>query len=235
MKRFKFDGPFIGETYEMLKSLAFNSLSPTAHLILVRLKIEYAMSGGRENGKIICTFRQLQDFCGARTAKVRAAIDELAGLGFIKVRNGVPGVKGFGRSTEFGLTYLPKPGTDIMPTDEWKRFDTTEKVVRAKAKVKRRPKSPAPVSPVGDTRTVSPGEDTIEPNSTVGLVPKMPAKSTVSVSLRRHDLDSSKPENRERPTPEVESWWQEAWGNRRMWAEEDTRGAILASLMAEAA
>jgi hypothetical protein len=196
MKRQKIDGPFIARRYKMLNSPAFKKLSPTAHLVLLRLEMEYARSGGRENGRIICTVRDLKAFCGVSADKIKPAIMEAMGLGFLKVKWGVPGAKGFGRSTEFGLTYLVKVGEGgefVEPTDDWAKFDTTEQVVAVKSRLQTGGKRASPVYPVRNTRTVYPGRNTVVPDSSNGCDAKTSGKSQISVPIQEHDLDSSNP------------------------------------------
>jgi hypothetical protein len=175
----------------MLNSPAFKKLSPLAHLVLVWLEMEYARSGGRENGDLKAPRRQLCDFCGCRPAAIKPALLELKALGFIKLKMGTSGMKG--RTTRVGLTYLPKVGTDSHPTDEWAEFDTTDKVVRVNSRLETVGKRTAPVVPVGTTITVVPGETTMEPTSSNGCNAKSGRKSQINGSGGYHYLDSSNP------------------------------------------
>jgi hypothetical protein len=124
----KIDDNFIALRYKMIKSPAYKALSPYAHAILALLEIEYAGNGGRENGNLICTYHQMKEWCGANTESIRCALAELEAFGFITIRRGRPGTKGYGRAARYGLTYLPKIGDNKeivrKPTDQWAKITT---------------------------------------------------------------------------------------------------------------
>jgi hypothetical protein len=193
-KKYEVGDYFVAHPYKMLKSPAYWGLGPCARLVLSRLEYEYVQSGGRENGNIVCTFRDLMKWCGKDSRKIKDAIEELKGLGFIKVKKGRPGTKGYGIANRFGLTYLPKIGVEtIEPTHDWAKFDTTEKVVSAKAKAKKSGKRTPLVLAVNNTSHVSAENNTCGPKSTFSCEREMPVKYENLVGVDQHYLDSSNP------------------------------------------
>jgi hypothetical protein len=193
MRKQKIEDAFIAMRYKMLNSPAFSALSPCARLVLLRLQVEYTRSGGRENGDLICTYRQLRDWCCTSTQPIQDAIAELQALGFTKVKKGRSGTKGYGRSSQYGLTYLPKVGTDIAPTDDWAKFTTTEQVVRAKSRAKKHGKRPPPCARLGTRSTCAQVGTRSLHGPTFGCVQEMPVKHEIDVPVQAHDLDSSEP------------------------------------------
>ena len=120
----------IGENWvsycrSMVESPALRVLSRAAHLIMHRLEAEHMMHGGAENGKLIVTRRQFEEW-GVHRDSVSPAIREVVALGFVEVtRNGHAGVGGHGEANRFRLTYVNnKHG--VAPSDEWRRITSLE-------------------------------------------------------------------------------------------------------------
>jgi hypothetical protein len=118
-KRGKIEGPFVQIRQDMLESPAFRALSSSAMRILHRLEIEHMAHAGTENGNLICTYQDFADY-GVSMGAIKAALSQLAALGFIEIavkgRRSSGGVK---IPSRYRLTYLPENGVDAKPTDEW--------------------------------------------------------------------------------------------------------------------
>jgi hypothetical protein len=115
---------FRWRTREMLESPALRVLSLSGHRILLRLELELCHHGGRDNGRLPCTYADFQEY-GVHRHAIGPAIRECEALGFIRVtEHGRAGNAEFRLPNKFLLTYQP---TDkIMGTDEWKRIKTME-------------------------------------------------------------------------------------------------------------
>jgi hypothetical protein len=109
---------------EMVESPALRVLSRAAILVMHRLEAEHLAHGGAENGRLIVTRRQFEDW-GIYHDSVAPAIRELEALGFAEVSKGHAGVGGHGKANRFRLTYVnDKHG--VEPTHEWQRVTTIE-------------------------------------------------------------------------------------------------------------
>jgi len=111
-------GQFIAHRLDMLESESWASLSLVARRILDRLEIEHAHHGGRENGKLPCTFDDFEAF-GIRRKSIAPGIAELVEAGFLEITERGKGgrVGTFRRPSLYRLTYLPTP--KAAPTDNW--------------------------------------------------------------------------------------------------------------------
>jgi hypothetical protein len=91
----KLNGPPNGEPWiwlplSLVESEAFRSLSVHASRALFRIAAEHAHQGGKENGRLKVTTRDLYAF-GVRWVRVNEAIQELEHAGLVRVT--VPGRK----------------------------------------------------------------------------------------------------------------------------------------------
>jgi hypothetical protein len=132
----KIGGQFAPRLSEMLRSPAFRVLSLTGHRILARIEIELANHGGRDNGKLPVTYRNLKDFGICNRTDIARGKRELCALGFIECTRGHAGNGEFRRPTLFRLTYLPAYGKS--PTHEWRQIETPEEAESIAKKVRRR-------------------------------------------------------------------------------------------------
>jgi hypothetical protein len=75
---------FIKRRRSLNESAAMAALTLAAHRVLLRLEIELMQHGGTNNGKLICTFDDLEQF-GIRRKSIAAAIRLLAVVGLIEI------------------------------------------------------------------------------------------------------------------------------------------------------
>jgi len=124
----------IGESYiwyrrEMVGSPALRVLSRTAVLAMHRIEFEHMQHGGAENGKLLVTYRQFEEW-GIHCNYVASAIRELVALGFVEITaKGHAGAAGHGTANRFRLTYAASKHR-IAPSDEWARIKTIEDAKR---------------------------------------------------------------------------------------------------------
>ena len=105
----------------MIESPAFSVLSLTARRILDRLEIELAKHGGRDNGKLPCTYDDFVAF-GIDRHAIASALREVAMLGFVEiVERGRAGNAEYRTPNKYRLAYrnFGRAG----PTDEWARLE----------------------------------------------------------------------------------------------------------------
>jgi hypothetical protein len=116
---------FIAHRVRMLESAAWGALSRAARRILDRLEIEHANHGGKDNGRLVCTYGDFAEF-GIRRETIQDAIPEAIALGFIEItERGRAAPEDFGTPNLFRLTYLPTSSS--CPTDEWERIESEER------------------------------------------------------------------------------------------------------------
>lgn len=113
-------GQFIAHRVEMLESAAWASLSLAARRVLDRLEIEHAHHGGKDNGRLPCTYDDFERF-GIRRKSIADAIRQLVACGLVEVtERGSGGNREFRRPAKYRLTYLSTK--TAAPTDEWRMF-----------------------------------------------------------------------------------------------------------------
>lgn len=115
-------------------SCAWKMLSLAATQVFWRLNIEHMDHGGRENGRLPCTYSNFEAY-GVRRKSISKALDELQALGFIEIiRKGHLRPEGqSGAPTLYRITCLPVYNSDGLdrPTNEWRRFDSIEAAKQA--------------------------------------------------------------------------------------------------------
>jgi hypothetical protein len=79
-------GQWAARSIEMLESLAYRTLSLSAHRALARIEIELAHHGGNDNSKLPVTFDDFVQY-GVRRHSIGSSLDELETLGFIKLHS----------------------------------------------------------------------------------------------------------------------------------------------------
>jgi hypothetical protein len=124
----------IGESYiwyrrDMVESPALRVLSRTATLVMHRIEHEHMLHGAAENGKLLVTHEQFEEW-GVHCNYVGPAIRELVALGFLQVTvKGHAGAAGKGAANRFRLTYAASKHR-VPPSDEWTRIKTLEDAER---------------------------------------------------------------------------------------------------------
>jgi hypothetical protein len=128
---------FIPKPYAMMESPAYRVLSLAAHRILDRIEIEHGRHAGLENGRLIVTFQNFEDY-GIERHAIGPGIRECTALGFIEVtQKGRAGNGDYRKPNAFRLTYLSVP--PVGPTNDWSKIDTIEAAKAIKSMVRRAP------------------------------------------------------------------------------------------------
>jgi hypothetical protein len=137
MSRKRTDEAFIMIRRIMLESPAWRVLSITARRALNAIEREHLRHAGKDNGKLIVTYKTLAEYCLAGDQHlISQALRELEALGFIVVKRGKGGNAGRYEPNEFGLTYLP--WHNGAPTDEWSQITTIEEAKQRVEDAKRK-------------------------------------------------------------------------------------------------
>ena len=125
----KFNRPPSGEgwiwlTGELLNSLAWRSMSVNCLKLTLRLLLEHINHGGLENGRLVCTYKDFQEY-GLTRNKIRPAIEEADFLGLVKHQRGER-IFAKNQPNSYRITFY---GTSEArdPTNEWKRI-TKERI-----------------------------------------------------------------------------------------------------------
>lgn len=147
--RDKINGPPNGEPWvwlsrELLASPPWQCRSPNCTRLLEFLLLEHMAHGGNENGNLLATYDQLEDF-GIGRRLISPAIKEAERLGLVKVKRG--GRKGWVETaiTSFTLTFFAIRHRDergiyhwTEPTNDWKRVKPPEAWERRQKAIARR-------------------------------------------------------------------------------------------------
>src|SRR5262245_5097540 len=105
IRRTRHQENFVMHFRSMLESPAWGALSITARRILDRLELEHMGHAGLENGKLVCTYDDFEEY-GARRHCLKLAILQLQQLGFIEVMQWGRQAVGDGRvPSKYRLTY----------------------------------------------------------------------------------------------------------------------------------
>ena len=106
----------------MLRATTWRALSISARRILDGLLLEHLDNGGRENGNIAVTYRQLAAY-GVTNDDIHRGLAELQICGFIRVVKQGFRVAGGGEPSRYAVTWLVTfLGTPnaAVPTDDWR-------------------------------------------------------------------------------------------------------------------
>jgi len=120
-------GQFAARPIAMLEAPAYRVLSRAAHLVLSRLEIEHAHHGGKDNGKLPCTYQHFQEF-GVHERMIAPAVRELVALGLVEItRRGCGGNAEFRQPNLYRLTYRPAHDASGDGTHEYQAIPTIDR------------------------------------------------------------------------------------------------------------
>jgi hypothetical protein len=114
------EGPWTKRRLDMMRSPAWRALSANAKCVIERLEIEHMLHAGKDNGRLVCTHRDLAEH-GIRYPSIAAAIRNAVELGFVEITQRGYRSAGHGRPAHYRLTYLPSDAAD--PTNEWANIE----------------------------------------------------------------------------------------------------------------
>lgn len=109
-------------TSAMLGSPTFRALGISARRVLDFLIYEHVSHGGRENGNLGASYRQLGDW-GVTPDDIRKGLEELYAAGFVRLTRQGMRQGGKAEPSRYALTWLPcRVGTpeETGPTHEWR-------------------------------------------------------------------------------------------------------------------
>ena len=116
----------------MIESPAMRVLSQSAIRVMHRLEVEHMHHGGAENGRLIVTHDQFEEWGVERNA-IAPAIRELEALGFVEITGkGCAGNAGQRKATRYRLTYVNSKRREPQ-TNEWRKIDTMDNAERTAA------------------------------------------------------------------------------------------------------
>jgi hypothetical protein len=139
------EGIFCSRPLEMLESPAYRVLSKAAYRVMARLEIELRHHAGRNNGRLIVTFAQFEEY-GIERHAIAPAIRELVALGIIRItEQGRGGNADFAKANRFLLTFAVVIETAAPASNDWKRIKTIEEA-KALANTARGAKNPNAVT-----------------------------------------------------------------------------------------
>jgi hypothetical protein len=98
-------------------------LPVNARRILDTLEIEHCKQGGRENGRLVCTYTDLERNGGVPRRSIPRTLCDLEALGILRITRGRPAYADFRVPSHYRLTYLPTfvNGKWVEPTHDWKK------------------------------------------------------------------------------------------------------------------
>ena len=131
----KMYGPPQGESWiwlttELLLSDAWRSMSINCYKLIFHLLIEHSNHAGHENGRLLSTYGQLQNY-GLTRNKIRSVIEEAEFLGVIRHRRGRK-VVALNQPNSYRLTFYADDENGYA-TNEWKSI-TKEKIKKWRAR-----------------------------------------------------------------------------------------------------
>lgn len=114
--------PWVWITREMLQSPLWGALSISARRIMDALLLEHMAHGGRENGNLGCTYRQLEAY-GVTKADIHPGLTELEICGFVRTTRQGFRMSGGGECSRYAITwlvtFLNTPSAAIA-TNDWR-------------------------------------------------------------------------------------------------------------------
>jgi hypothetical protein len=137
----RYSGPFVGRMATMLESPAHRVLSLAALRVMARIESEHLAHAGTENGRLIVTFRQFEEW-GVHRDSVAPAIRELEALGFIEVtERGCAGNADSRKANRYRMTYRPAEGHPADGSHEWRRIKTMEEAEAIQKEARKTPRA----------------------------------------------------------------------------------------------
>jgi hypothetical protein len=120
----RISGLFVPHGLRLLESPAWRVLGREAHLLLDRIEIEHMRHGCKENGNLIVTYADLEEYIGCHRRGITRAQHDTEALGLLLIKRGRGGNGEFRAPNTFTLSYLPVEGRD--PSNEWAEIKTIE-------------------------------------------------------------------------------------------------------------
>ena len=118
------NSPWIWLTAELLNCIAWRSMGINCSRLISHLLIEHCNHKGLENGRLLSTYSQLQDY-GLTKSKIRKAIEEAESLGLVKHKRGRK-IEALNQPNSYRLTFYPDSERGHA-TNEWKSI-TKDKI-----------------------------------------------------------------------------------------------------------
>src|SRR5277367_6135208 len=123
-RRNQIAGQFAPRPIAMLESPSYQVLTLAAHKALSRLEIEHAHHGGKDNGRLPCTYQHFEEY-RVHKNMIAPAIRELVALGFVEItQQGRGGNAEFRLPTLYRLTYRNAVGQTGDGTHDYLKVGT---------------------------------------------------------------------------------------------------------------
>jgi hypothetical protein len=123
-RRNQIAGQFAPRPIAMLESPSYQVLTLAAHKAISRLEIEHAHHGGKDNGRLPCTYQHFEEY-GVHKNMIAPAIRELVALGFVEItQQGRGGNAEFRLPTLYRLTYRNAVGQTGDGTHDYLKVKT---------------------------------------------------------------------------------------------------------------
>jgi hypothetical protein len=152
--------PFVMLPRDLLESDAWKEQSLMCRRLIDTLMLEHMAHGGKQNGALIATRRQLEKF-GLRRNSIASAICEAEELGLADCHRGARRV-----ASTFTLTWLPhRDGSP--PSNRWREYRVPASERRPEAEASERPRRLAPKM----------ATKTLAPKMATNKAPKMGGKT----------------------------------------------------------
>jgi hypothetical protein len=125
-KRNAIQEQYVPHLVSMVASPAFRVLSLSERRVLDRLEVEHMKHGGVENGKLPCTYHDIEKW-GVKSRFAAPALRALEALGFIvTTRQGYRGAAGKRMPSLYRLTFVRAQGDTGYGTLDYQRIKTIE-------------------------------------------------------------------------------------------------------------
>jgi hypothetical protein len=120
----KVRAPFVAIPTEVIVSDAFRTLGIHGRRILDALLVEHNAHAGRENGRLIVTYDQLERGWGVSRRKIAPAIRDLERRGLVRRTAVGCGNRKTGerQPSQYRITFLNSFPDRLRETDEWRAF-----------------------------------------------------------------------------------------------------------------
>lgn len=118
--RLRIGGQFIAHDIGLICLL--RELRVNARRILDMLEIKHCQHGGRENGRLVCTYSDFEPH-GVPRRSISRALRQLEALGILRIARGRPAYGDLRVPSIYRLTYLPTfvDGEWVAPNHDWKK------------------------------------------------------------------------------------------------------------------